>query len=115
MARRKIQETASRLIRVPGQTDKPAPRTNVQYFCPHGHDFSVLFVDDPEVKIPSVWDCRQHGCDSDRAGAPKSPAPKQPRSHWDRLLMRRSIEELEALLAERLALVKRMRDARISK
>jgi rubredoxin len=51
-----------------------------------------------------TWECRLHGHES-RIFDGDEPQPKKikpPRTHWDMLLERRSIPELEELLDERL-------------
>jgi hypothetical protein len=83
----------------PDDTDQCAPRQNVTYGCPRGHTVTVPFA--LEIEIPSTWRCPAHGIDSSRTPNPP-PALKPPRTHWDMLLERRSIPELEALLTERL-------------
>lgn len=95
----------SRLGAVSYETDRNhdlAPRRSVQYACPKGHDFDVPFSDDAE--IPSTWECRLHGSESKiiEGGQPEEKKAKPPRTHWDMLLERRSIPELEELLDERL-------------
>jgi hypothetical protein len=80
-----------------------APRVSVRYGCPHDHDFALTFAQNAEA--PSHWDCPRCGQTATRLGGgpcAAAPEPKPVRSHWDRLLQRRSIPELEALLAERL-------------
>ncbi|GAA3010227.1 RNA polymerase-binding protein RbpA [Actinokineospora diospyrosa] len=95
----------SRLGAVSYETDRNhdlAPRRTVRYACPKGHDFEVPFSDDAEV--PSVWECRLHGAESKMIDG-SDPEPKKikpPRTHWDMLLERRTIAELEDLLTERL-------------
>jgi hypothetical protein len=75
----------------------------VHYACPKGHDFEVPFADDAEP--PATWECRLHGNESKLFdGVDLEPKKiKPPRTHWDMLLERRSIPELEELLDERLA------------
>lgn len=95
----------SRLGAVSYETDRNhdlAPRRTVRYACPKGHDFEVLFSDDAEV--PPTWDCRLHGTESKMmdGSEPEQKKAKAPRTHWDMLLERRSLPELEDLLAERL-------------
>ena len=95
----------SRLGAVSYETDRNhdlAPRRTVRYSCPKGHEFEVPFSDDAEV--PSVWECRLHGMESKMidGSEPEPKKSKPPRTHWDMLLERRSIPELEDLLAERL-------------
>lgn len=79
-----------------------APRRTATYHCPRGHDFAVPLADDAEV--PGSWDCRMHGQESKLVdgSVPDVKAVKPPRTHWDMLLERRSVEELEEILTERL-------------
>jgi hypothetical protein len=88
-----------------------APRRTATYLCPREHEFTVPMADDADV--PSVWDCRMHGLESTLVdgSVPESKATKPPRTHWDMLLERRSIEELEEILNERLAELKARRTA----
>jgi hypothetical protein len=72
----------------------------------------VSFLDDPEVAIPAVWRCRQHGRESERSDGAEAPKAKPQRTHWDMLLERRSIPELQALLEERLTLLHQMKGVR---
>lgn len=84
----------------------PAPRQLVSYDCPEGHPIELPFAADAE--IPSVWECPRCGVEAVLIDGER-PAPKQvkpPRTHWDMLLERRSIDELEDLLAERLELLR---------
>ncbi|MGH3669069.1 MAG: RNA polymerase-binding protein RbpA [Pseudonocardiaceae bacterium] len=96
----------SRLGTVSYETDRDhdlAPRRPVVYGCPKGHDFTVSFANDADT--PMIWECRLHGSES-RLVDGVEPEPKKikpPRTHWDMLLERRSIPELEELLDERLS------------
>jgi hypothetical protein len=95
----------SRLGATSYETDRDhdlAPRRSVRYDCPKGHDFEVPFADDAEP--PTAWECRLHGVESKiiDGSDPEPKKAKPPRTHWDMLLERRSIPELEDLLAERL-------------
>lgn len=86
-----------------------APRQEVAYDCPDGHTVMVTFA--AEAEIPASWECRTCGAvafrrDGERA-EPKKGKPQ--RTHWDMLLERRSIEELEQLLEERLEVLRRDR------
>lgn len=95
----------SRLGTVSYETDRDhdlAPRRSVVYACPKGHDFTVSFADDAES--PVIWECRLHGNESRLfdGAAPEPKKIKPPRTHWDMLMERRSVPELEALLDERL-------------
>ncbi len=80
-----------------------APRHSVDYDCPRGHTFTMPFASDAD--IPSTWECRVCGAialrrDGDRPEPKKS---KPVRTHWDMLLERRSLDDLEDVLAERLS------------
>ena len=95
----------SRLGTVSYETDRDhdlAPRRSVVYACPKGHDFSVSFADDAES--PMVWECRLHGNEATLVDgtAPEPKKIKPPRTHWDMLMERRSVQQLEELLDERL-------------
>src|SRR5689334_3908898 len=87
-----------------------APRQEVAFDCPKGHHFTVPFA--AEAEVPSTWECRICGATAFTSSA-DLPAPKKvkpPRSHWDMLRERRSIADLEQVLAERLALIRGDRD-----
>jgi len=79
-----------------------APRVSVRYGCEHNHNFALTFAED--APAPSHWDCPRCGRTALRQdGTPcAAPVARPARSHWDRLLQRRTIPELEQLLAERL-------------
>jgi hypothetical protein len=86
-----------------------APRQEVPFDCPNGHHFSVPFA--AEAELPPMWECRVCGAMA-TASTGESPSPKKvkpPRSHWDMLMERRTVEDLEAVLAERLEVVKQRR------
>jgi hypothetical protein len=96
----------SRLGTTSYETDRNtdlAPRQDATYDCPHGHTFRVPLASDAEV--PATWDCRTCGASALlRDGqVPAGKPGKAPRTHWDMLLERRSIDDLEEVLAERLA------------
>ena len=86
-----------------------APRQEVAFDCPKGHRFTVPFS--AEAELPANWECRVCGATAFTVTG-DSPAPKKtkaPRSHWDMLMERRTVEDLEAVLAERLAVVRERR------
>ena len=96
----------SRLGTTSYETDRNtdlAPRQDVTYDCPHGHSFALQLATDAEA--PPAWDCRSCGATALlRDAAPTEPKKgKQARTHWDMLLERRSLDDLEEVLAERLA------------
>ena len=83
-----------------------SPRSNYSYVCSVcGRETTMTFA--AEAEAPDSWECRYCGgeamllvgdapLEADHSGA------KAPRSHWDMLLERRTIPELEELLEERL-------------
>lgn len=79
-----------------------APRQEIGFDCSHGHHFTRVFSQ--EAELPTSWECPRCGMDSERSdGVPMEVREeKHGRSHWDMLRERRSIAELEDLLAERL-------------
>lgn len=84
---------------------EPAARRVAEYSCPRGHITRVPFS--VEALAPALWECK---C-GDEALLMNSERPvpaftKPPRTHWDMLLERRSIAELEVLLDERLTLLR---------
>jgi ribosomal protein L37AE/L43A len=82
-----------------------APRREVVYDCPAGHETRMVMASDAEV--PGTWECRSCGVSATlRDGEAGEPRPtKTVRSHWDMLLERRSISDLEDVLNERLAVL----------
>lgn len=79
-----------------------------------GRDTTLTFAVDAEV--PPSWECRTCGGEALRRVGEGTETvdhsgDKTPRSHWDMLLERRTIPELEELLEERLAYVRARRGA----
>ncbi len=80
-----------------------------------GRDTTLTFAADAE--LPESWECRTCGAEALRQiGGGKTTevdhsGDKVARSHWDMLLERRTIPELEELLEERLAFVRARRGA----
>jgi hypothetical protein len=87
------------------QSVEPAPRRMAHYDCPHGHVTAVPFS--VEAEVPPLWECR---CGAEAllrdAQRPEAKPTRPPRTHWDMLLERRTISELEELLQERLELLR---------
>ena len=83
---------------------EPAPRQEVEYVCEDGYTFKRVFA--AEAEIPATWDSlTTHGVGTLSGGSADDEEPEKPvRTHWDMLLERRSMEELQALLDERLAI-----------
>ncbi|AIT61067.1 RNA polymerase-binding protein RbpA [Corynebacterium doosanense] len=101
----------SRMGAVSYETDRDhdlAPRQMVKYRTPDGEIFDVPFADDAE--IPVEWLCKngQVGTLIEGEGV-ESKAVKPPRTHWDMLRERRSLEELDVLLEERLDILRKRR------
>ncbi|MCL2553665.1 MAG: RNA polymerase-binding protein RbpA [Actinomycetia bacterium] len=83
-----------------------APRQTVEYACRNGHRFEMPFS--VEAEIPPEWECRACGQTAllvDGEG-PEEKTIKPARTHWDMLMERRTLEELEEVLAERLAVLR---------
>jgi hypothetical protein len=107
MAERSLRGT--RLGATSYETDEgvePAARLDVAYDCPRGHSFMMPFS--VEADVPARWECRQCGAIAIARDVPlpDEKAVKPSRTHWDMLLERRSIPELEELLEERLELLR---------
>lgn len=83
-----------------------APRKEIGFDCPAGHHFSRVFAEGAE--LPTSWECPRCGRVSKRSDGVEMVVKeeKPARTHWDMLLERRSIAELEDLLAERLDLLR---------
>ena len=83
-----------------------APRQDVDYICANGHQFAMPFS--MEAEVPSTWECRVCGAQALRrdGAAPEEKSGKPVRTHWDMLLERRSLAELEEVLAERLGVLR---------
>ena len=78
-----------------------APRKSAQYRTENGEEFDMPFAADAEV--PGTWLCRNGMEGKLIEGGGDLAEPKRvkvPRTHWDMLRERRSIEELEELLRE---------------
>ena len=106
MAERSLR--GSRLGALSMETDEnvvPSERQITTYLCPQGHRIELPFS--IEAEIPSVWECR---CGEEAllrdAEKPEPKATKPQRTHWDMLLERRTVKELEDLLDERLELLR---------
>lgn len=82
------------------------PRALSAYSCAHGHRIEVPFA--AGIAVPLLWECPKCGEDAllDGATAPQAAPSRPARTHWDMLLERRSIHELQLLLEERLALLR---------
>jgi hypothetical protein len=91
-----------------------APRRRVEYLTERGNTFSVMF--DSEAEAPPEWFDPRSGelgfLDDDAGRAARAEFDEKgqnQRTHWDMLLERRSREELEELLEDRLRLLRQRR------
>ena len=84
-----------------------APRQRVMYDCANGHDFEIPMA--AEAEVPFIWECPRCGAESRQRDVepPEFKLDKPARTHWDMLLERRSIAELEDILSERLELLRK--------
>ena len=88
----------------------PAQRQTLQYVCSAGHSTIVPFSIEAE-DIPHTWGCRcgregQATGTLEKMASTEIKEERYVRSHWDMLLERRTIADLEVLLSERLALLR---------
>lgn len=76
---------------------EPAPRQRVEYRTADGEKVTVTFA--AEAEIPPVW-VSKTGKEAIIVNGekPVNPNEKHQRTHWDMLLERRSVEELEETL-----------------
>lgn len=83
-----------------------AARRRIAFDCPEGHHFSRVFAE--EADAVATWDCPQCGRTALAVdGARPEPKKVKPvRTHWDMLMERRTVSDLEVLLAERLGEVR---------
>lgn len=79
-----------------------AARQDLSFDCANGHHFTLTFA--AEAELPTEWECPKCGDMARRSDGvqPEVKPTKPPRTHWDMLRERRSIPELESILAERL-------------
>jgi len=82
--------------------DDLAARRSVEFLCPRGHEFTVLFAGN--VAPPTIWECRQHGIDAGTSNSATQPQQQQveTRHHWAKVLERRPETELAQLLNQQL-------------
>lgn len=115
MAERSLR--GSRLGALSMETDEnvvPSERQITTYLCPNGHVIELPFS--VEAEIPPTWECRcgEEALLLDGKMPDRKPA-KPARTHWDMLLERRSIPELEELLKERLEFLRASRGEKPTK
>jgi len=83
-----------------------AERQVVSYSCHNGHVIAVPFA--AEAEVPATWECRFCGTTATQTNSDTAEPLrlKTGRTHWDMLLERRSLPELEAILEERLGVLR---------
>ncbi|GAB49003.1 RNA polymerase-binding protein RbpA [Mobilicoccus pelagius] len=83
-------------------------RRITRYVCENKHISELPFS--VEADVPPVWECRC-GLEAKLVDGPEpeTKPTKVARTHWDMLLERRSISELQELLEERLDLLRTSR------
>ncbi|WP_168915832.1 RNA polymerase-binding protein RbpA [Microcella flavibacter] len=90
-----------------------ASRQRAQYRTTDGEHFEIVFSADAE--LPDTWESPKSGQEGVLLAPDGTPIDivqgevKAARTHWDMLLERRSIAELEELLEERLQLLRERR------
>jgi hypothetical protein len=89
-----------------------SPRLNLVYRCANGHDSAMVFSADAE--LPETWQCKTCNLQGVRIEDGKQitielEEEKVPRSHWEMLLERRTRDELEEILQERLEILRARR------
>lgn len=90
-----------------------SPRKTSVFRSPDGSTFEVTFA--AEADVPEVWQNPKTGREGRLVDADgelvqrEETAAKTPRTHWDMLLERRTTDELEELLQERLSYLRSRR------
>lgn len=82
-----------------------APRVEAIYDCPDGQVIVIPFS--AEADIPPVWEAPGGGEALLRDAERPEPTPgRKVRTHWDMLLERRTMDDLQEVFDERLALLR---------
>lgn len=83
-----------------------APRREIEYALADGRTFTVTMAD--EAEVPYEWEDPKTGLIGRHLEGqePEKKEEKPVRTHWDMLLERRSEDELEEILSERLELLR---------
>lgn len=91
---------------------EPAPRQRVEYRCEDGEQVFVMFS--TEAEIPATW-VSKTGKEALLVNGekPDTSNDKPVRTHWDMLLERRSEDELEQILKDRLNKLRAARGEKI--
>ena len=105
MAERSLRGTRLEPISLESEVHRRSERAaDHEYVCPQGHRIELPFS--RRGRGPAVWECRAAARPLRRRPRGRAQGVKHVRTHWDMLLERRSIPELEELLEERLALLR---------
>jgi hypothetical protein len=91
-----------------------AERNNFVYRCTNDHETAMVFA--AEAEVPQTWQCKACGvqavlAEGDGVVVLDETDEKTARTHWEMLLERRSIEELDEILQERLEDIRARREA----
>lgn len=87
---------------------EPAPRQQVRYRCEDGEEVAVWFS--TEADVPATWTTKTGKEALLVDGEKPEPGNEKPvRTHWDMLLERRSVEELEDALKGQLTKLRERR------
>ena len=91
---------------------EPAPRQRVEYRCADGEQVFVMFS--AEAELPATW-MSKTGKEAllVNGEAPDTSNDKPVRTHWDMLLERRTLPELEIILADRLTVLREKRGEKV--
>lgn len=87
-----------------------AERMNVTFECPLNHVTTIPMA--KEAEVPPTWECPECGqpaplvTGTEGATEEDDEEKKTPRTHWDMLLERRNMDELQDLLDERLEMLR---------
>ena len=104
----------------PEEVVEPVQVRRVAYLCRDGHSFTLPL--NAAAPVPGAWECRRCDLMADLIDAgggttqgederPSGRATGSTKTHFDRVLERRSREELQVLLDERLELLRARRGA----
>lgn len=91
-----------------------SPRNKHSYQCSNGHTSELVFAQDAD--LPNSWQCKLCPEQATLLTDGKQikleiDELKTPRSHWEMLLERRSKEDLEEILQERISYIRARRKA----
>jgi hypothetical protein len=84
-----------------------APHMEITFYCANGHTTIHAFASEVLESIPKIWQCFKCGEPAaiDKDNIPKKKRGRVYKSHWDYLCERRSENELNEILKERLKII----------